>query len=64
MLFLHRANAAEVRGVLVEIGESGCRIKQKSNKIDDVEMATVVFVAYEDIRGIAILWWDYDVIGH
>ena len=54
---IHRANASELTGVVTDIQDAGCIIKQPA----DVEQGCAfVFIAYEDIRGIARTVWDVE----
>ncbi|HEU5114362.1 MAG TPA: hypothetical protein VFT82_01190 [Candidatus Paceibacterota bacterium] len=55
---LHRAGASDIKGEVIKVGDfDGCVLKQP-----DGESCTTVFVAYSDIRGVAAVDWDYDVI--
>lgn len=54
---IHRAGAPDVTGEVVKVEEAGCEIKQAGSRADS---ANFVFIAYEDIRGIAHEDWDLD----
>lgn len=56
---IHRADAPDVKGELVEVDEYGCSLKQS-----DGEAATTTFVAFEHIRGVASVDWDLEALAH
>ena len=54
---IHRADAPELTGTLINIGQGGCTVQQPGSKDESV---LKVFVAYPDIRGVGQEGWDVE----
>ena len=53
---IHRHGASELKGKLHSINDDGCEVSIKEATLSPDSML-VVFVAYEDIRGIGVTEW-------
>ena len=64
-VIIDRANAESLNGTIKDVSDFGCTVKKPvSEKIEDCEKYLLVFVAFEDMRGVGKIDWNMDVIGH
>lgn len=58
---IHRSGAPEVKGKVYKVEDGGCCLLCKEGAAS-ADSVLKVFIAFESMRGIATLEWDYDVI--